>query len=363
MLDLSILSRKLIFSFVTLMVLLLLSEGTVRLADLDRRYLGNPFIGKVWWTEHLMPDLFVQWRGRPGLKVSWGNERLNKKGYRGPEFDKRKGPGVRRVAILGDSCTFGLIRVGDNKYAFLKSYAQVLQALFDEKYGRGGFEVFNYAHLGYTTYHGRRILHRETMAAEPDIVVIRFGWNDHSSSRVGYAYSDPESPLMEGLKYALYRSRLMGMVLFRGLPQFSENKIWQFSPNPTVWVTAKDYARNLSRMIEMARDQGAVPVLLDAPRGELTPEIRRMRGYLKITGYDTFENYLGAHDRYRKIAASVADREGARFVRTDLSSASEGSVCCFNRYDFSHPNAAGHARIAQSLFAEISEMLVQEEIQ
>ena len=361
--DLSNLSRKLIFSFVTLMVLLLFCEGTVRLADLDARYFGNPFIGKVWWTEHLMPDPFVQWRGRPGLKVSWGSERLNKKGYRGPDFHERDRPGVRRVALLGDSCTFGLIRVGNNKYAFLESYPQILQVLLDEKYGRGRFEVLNYAHLGYTTYHGRRILHRETMPAEPDIVVIRFGWNDHSSSRVGYSYSDPENSLIEGLKYALYRSRLVSMVLFRGLPQFSKKKIWQSSPNPTVWVTAKDYERNLTRMIGMVRDRGAVPVLLDVPRGGLTPEIRRMRGYLKITGYDTFENYLGAHDRYQKITASVAERERVRFVRTELSSPVAGSACCFNRYDFAHPNAAGHARIARSLFKEISERVVQEETQ
>ncbi len=346
--------KKLAFSIATLFIFILFCEAVVRLGELDRRYYGNPFAEGVWLTQHLMPDPFLQWRGRPGWKLAGTEERLNQQGYRGPDFDKPKDEGTTRIAVLGDSCTFGAIRITKNDWVYLRNYAQILQSMLDEEFGSSRFEVFNYAHLGYSTFHGKRVLRREALDDDPDFVVIRFGWNDLHSTKLGHTFTDPQQHLLESIKYALYGSRLVAMLLYQGAPQFSKKKVYESSPTPIVWVTAENYARNLSRMIEMARDHGAEPILLDAPAGPLTPEIRRLKGFLRLTGYDTFENLLRAHERYQEITARVAKEKGVRFVRTAASARGTGAAAFFDRNDLSHPTAEGHEQIARSLFSEIS---------
>ncbi len=175
---------------------------------------------------------------------------------------------------------------------------------------------------------------------------------------MGHSFSNPRCPWAEALLDLAYRSRLIGMLLYRGMPQEeASGKAWQVSSHPAPWVTPEDYARNLSRMVDLARSQGAQPILLDAPHGPVTAEIRNHKGFVKVAGDKTIEQLVAAHARYQAITARVAAEKKVPFIRT--ADKIEGSDAYFSRTDIAHPNAARHAVIAQRLYVRMLEPLMR----
>ncbi len=346
--------RKLAKSLVAALATLLVLEGAVRLSDLDRRILDDPFARGPVLFRMFIPDPYLLWRNRPHMRLPWApSVRLNARGFRGTETARQRASGTLRIAVLGDSCTFGVLATGVGRFEAPRPYPEVLQALLDGRGGPGRFEVINYGTLGYTSFHGLRVLRREALPDAPDIVVIRFGWNDHLASPLDRGVTSPHGPRLEALQDLLYRSRLAGLLLYRAVPVMAISRLghWVPSAHPIVWVSPDEYAWNLSRMIDLARSRGARPVLLDAPPAPLTPKIRGNTNFLRGTGYATFAQLLAAHARYQAIAERVARNKGVPFLRTAVSPGEAAAL--FSPYDLPHPNAAGQERIARILLAEI----------
>ena len=350
--------RKLTNSFVILVLSFLIAEGLVRAMDLDRRIMGNPYEGNAILAP-LQADPFLQWRGRAGIRLYATDERFNSRGFRTPEI-LPKGRGVQRIAVLGDSCTFGFVRSDKIGLDLPKPYPAQLQELLDRSEGPGRYEVVNYGTIGYSTFHGLRILRKEVLHDDPDFVVIRFGFNDHLASPVHRSYSSTRSPAREALEDTLSTSRVLSLLFFfRGNPVPDFGK-WRSSAHPIVWVAPEDYDWHLSRMIDLSRAHGARPILLDAPAAPLDEVWQGdLRNLVYMSGYETIEQYYAAHDRYQSITVSVARTKGVPFVRTAAPSSETRSY--FSGYDIVHPTAAGHERIARMLYAEISSMVAREQ--
>jgi hypothetical protein len=126
---------------------------------------------------------------------------------------------------------------------------------------------------------------------------------------------------------------------------------WSLSAHPIVWVKPDDYAFNLSRMVDLARDLGARPILVDAPPAPASPQIRANALFIAGTGYVTIEQLLSAHARYQEITERVAREKGVSFLRTTPPAGEAATY--FSLYDLPHPNAAGQVRIARFLRTEI----------
>lgn len=352
--------RKIAKSLISLFITLLVLEGVLRTTDIESRILGDPFKGDPTLLAFLVPDVYLQWRGRAGKTLIESGERLNRHGFRAPEHTRDKREGVLRVAVLGDSCSFGIVASGPMLFETPRPYAGLLQDLFDRNLGPGRVEVLNYAMIGYTSFNGLRVLKREALPDHPDFVVIRFGWNDHLASLAHRSFSNPRSLLIERLEDLYFESRLLTLLSYRGMPMeyTQKHKIpWSLSENPVVWVKPDDYAWNLSRMIDIARAHGAIPILLDAPPAPVTPQIAGAAGFIAGTGYVTLNQMLEVHARYREITARVAREKGVLLIRTESPRAERTQY--FSAYDVAHPAAAGHARIARRLFAEMVGMVVR----
>ena len=350
--------RKVGKALISLVLTLLLLEGFVRLTDLDRRRMGDPFANAEWALRYSVPDPYLQWRGRPGMELLRPAEFVNARGLRGPERPRRKAAGVERVAVLGDSCSFGIITSGPTRHETPRPYAELLEELFAKNLGAGKVEVINYGMIGYTSYNGLRMLRREAIPDDPDFVVIRFGWNDHLASSVGHSFRNPRHAWQEELLDLAYRSRLLGMLMYRGIPTGSAGAPPSpASAHPTPWVTPEDYAWNLSRMIDLARSHGAQPILLDAPAGPITPELRKREQFFRVSGYETPEQFMAAHARYQAITARVAAEKQVPLIRT--ADKLEGNGAYFSPIDPAHPNAEGHAVIARRLYVSILESLMR----
>jgi len=94
--------------------------------------------------------------------------RINSLGYRGPEFERRKGDRPR-VLVVGDSFTFG------HGCSDEQSYVRVLERSLGTAAATGGVEVINagYAACNYPdTYY--LYLSQKGLDLEPDVIVIGF---------------------------------------------------------------------------------------------------------------------------------------------------------------------------------------------
>jgi len=354
--------RRIAKSLISIVLTLCLVEGYIRATDVDRRILEDPFKDDAGMLRFLAPDAYLQWRGRAGMNLFGSEERLNTHGFRAPEHSRKKAPEVIRVAVLGDSCSFGVVALGPMRVEAPRPYAGLLQDLFDRSVGPGRVVVLNYAMIGYTSFHGLRVLKREALPDDPDFVVISFGWNDHYASQTHRSYSHPRSRWLERLEDLYFKSRLMTLLSWRGSPfeYAQKHKIpWSVSANPVVWVKPDDYAWNLSRMIDISRAHGATPILLDAPAAPVTSEIAGKAGFIAASaGYDTLDHMLDAHARYQAITRRVAREKGVRLIRLDASPGE--STEYFSRYDVFHPTAEGHLRIARRLEIEMAESIVRQ---
>ena len=116
---------KLLISFI---LAFLAIEGLVRTINLDRRVLGDPFKDDLFMMVFLVPDPYLQWRGRAGKNLVDSQECLNTHGFRAPEHSRKKQPGVIRVAVLGDSCSFGIVTTGPARFDTPRPYAGLLQS-------------------------------------------------------------------------------------------------------------------------------------------------------------------------------------------------------------------------------------------
>jgi lysophospholipase L1-like esterase len=348
-------AKNLLLALASVVVTLAGVEALFRVLQLDAALLGDP-LRDVPVMAALVPDPYLQWRGRAQGRFPWIPEPLNERGFRGPAPRSSKPAHVRRVAVLGDSCTFGVVRREGSVTALRRPYPARVQELLDREQA-GRFEVVNYGVIGYTTWHGLRQLHAEVLADAPDLVVIRFGWNDLFASPLERSFAAPRRAALERLERWLYASRLLGVLLHRGIPRRREGyALEQLASRPTTWVGPEDYAFHLERMIELARERHAATILLDAPAAPLTPEIDARALLLFETGYASFERLLEAHRLYQEITARVARERGVAWLRTAPAPGRETDAY-FSRFDLVHPDAGGHARIAELLHAAILDAL------
>jgi hypothetical protein len=112
-------------------------------------------------------DAELGWSSIPGARGTLTRRefshavRINGHGLRGPETSREKPPGVRRIAVLGDSFTWG---VG-------ASEEELFTSLIEK--GLPGTQVLNFGVSGYSPvqYH---LLTEKVLSFDPDIVVIVF---------------------------------------------------------------------------------------------------------------------------------------------------------------------------------------------
>ena len=125
--------------------------------------------------------------------------RFNRLGFRGPDHDERKAPGVRRIVVLGDSF---VASVGVDEPDTMVAR---LEAMLRDG-GRGAtWEVLNFGVSGYSTAQSLLVWRHIANRFEPDVVVLCFFLGNDpidNSSRLSryfrpYFRLDPAGQLVE----------------------------------------------------------------------------------------------------------------------------------------------------------------------
>ncbi|TNF71970.1 MAG: SGNH/GDSL hydrolase family protein [Acidobacteria bacterium] len=262
----------------------------------------------IFQDEYFVYDPLLIWRPKPDGEI------FNSQGYRGPELAAHKSPEEYRIIAIGDSNTLGW---SGSAGAHWPGYLDGLMRRHGD-----GFSVVNAGVYGYSSYQGLQRF-RESIAYDPDLVLISFGANDAHRVRTpdGEFARDPTVKWNPAGFLQRYRlGRLLLGARTRLLPGSSE------AVQPR--VSLDDYRRNLTEIIRLARERGIEVVLLTRPyTGRIDDE-------------HWWKNF--AHE-YNLATAEVAAGEDVPLV--DVYSHFKGKPEYFA--DESHFTAAGHLLAAE----------------
>jgi lysophospholipase L1-like esterase len=234
------------------------------------------------------------------------------------------------IVFLGDSCT----AVG----AYPKLLTRQLLALHPGI----GLRAVKIGVSGWTTHQGLRQLERDVLPAQPRIVTIFYGWNDHW---VGFGIEDKEIDGIRLLGIPGLASMRTVQLVFKGLVAWRASRRGD-RPNR---VSIADFRENLRRMVRLARESDVVPVLLTAPtshREGAEPAILAKRHVRDL------DELVPMHAEYVQIVRDVAAAEGA--VLCDLAAAFDTLPEIEVRFDYFrrdgiHLRQRGDEKIAELL--------------
>ena len=114
----------------------------------------------------------------PGAETEDGFFSINSAGFRGREYALKKASGVLRIAVVGDSVTFG------TEYPLQKTYPKVLEAILNAGVAKPRVEVFNAGVCAYNAVQ-KTVFFKERIARfSPDILIFQFLNDDYYKSAV-----------------------------------------------------------------------------------------------------------------------------------------------------------------------------------
>ncbi|MEO6027299.1 MAG: SGNH/GDSL hydrolase family protein [Candidatus Binatia bacterium] len=352
--------KTLIFTLIPVVVLLLGFEVAIRMRGADRHCHGSYESSLLWTCDPIL-----------SFQVRKGMTPLNEVGFRSPEFTTKRA-GVFRILALGDSTTFGLIDEGEFKY-IETPYPQRLQEILDHRAGPAKFEVLNAGVPGYNSFMGVMLLRQKLRGLQPDVITVRYGWNDHLMSmggEAGNAYRELDNPFLLAIEDVLLQT-----ATYRYLRRLGRELEARRSPErkPTVadipreWkpnVPLGQYKKNLRRIVKLGREQGATVWLLTTPHAFLTDENRgqydkfpdTMSAKLAIafSAIPTFERMIEIHDQYAEATREVARQTGATLIDMEAAYAAHASEHLYSSSDVVHPTQLGHDLEAEMLHRQLA---------
>ena len=162
--------RRLVAALVAVVVTLVLVEVVLRIvvppsASQVLRGLHRAVPEKPWLYE-LVPD---EQRRDPATGVEYA---VNQAGFRDRERDPVKPGGTFRIAVVGDSLTFGY------GVALDATFASLLEQRLAGPHDGRTFEVLNLGVSGYNPYTESALLRGVGLAYAPDLVLVQFCIND-----------------------------------------------------------------------------------------------------------------------------------------------------------------------------------------
>ena len=335
-----------------LVLSLLAAEGVLRL--LPPGWIDHGLASPDW--SFVIRDPILGWRNEPGYRQREFS--IDLAGFRGPEIvqeRERDGSRALRIVCIGDSRTFG-IWLDKEGFRYDNDYPSRLQRLIRTQDRSTSAEVINAGVIGYSSSHGLRQYVTEVLALEPDVVVVAFGFNDHSPAfDPPRRAEEPQSPTARRLYYALSRSgvfRLSAAVYLR--MSFLHPK--RFS---VPWATPERYAENLRRFGEISREHGSRLLLLAHSLRPLErgPSLPPFPGAAD-TPYDLLgaKDLAGLHrldDQYLDILRATAREEGIPLVDMGKVFARPTALEAFGDYDLVHFNGFGADLVAEEVHEEM----------
>jgi hypothetical protein len=341
--------KRIAFSLLPSLVLIAAVELTLRLTGAY-----DSCDSPVNRSRLLICDPILMFRVKPDFMFFPDTAVLNDSGFRSPHRFGPKPPGTYRIITLGDSCTFGSIGAG----FVSEPYPQRLEQLFVSRRNER-FEVLNAGVPGYNSWHGIMLLRTKLRDLEPDIITVRYGWNDHWPLREGQGpdtFRELDEPwrLVQDvlLRTAIYPySQRLGLSMWSFVGPRRDN-----SMNAAQWAPAislKEYEHNLKRIVELAHRQGATVWLQTVPHAFLLPGYRPDPAAIAVlwaNQLDSFETLVALHEPYNEVVRKVGTELGVGVIDLEVTFHAHASERLYEGYDPVHSTQIGHFLEAETLY-------------
>jgi lysophospholipase L1-like esterase len=345
--------KRIVFASLPLLALAGMAELFLRVTHLAESCPNRFSDSQVWVCDpilHFKVNRELRPTGQP----------LNSEGFRGDEW-RPKPPGVYRILALGDSCTFGYI--ARENIGFVKQpYPLKLQRLIERRVGRDRVEVLNAGVPGYNSFHGVLLLRTRLRDLDPDLVTVRYGWNDLFLSADGEGealFREPESALGLFLEDLALRTRLYPFarrlamelralrrpVADQARSAFALQRSWE----PTISI--ERYEHNLRRIVEIGRSRGAEVWLLTSPANPAPGEEAAKE--IGVRNRLAFDEILRIHDEYNEAVRRVGRQMDALVVDMAAVYARHPGTPLFFPTDIPHPTEGGHVLEAETLYTAL----------
>jgi lysophospholipase L1-like esterase len=316
----------------SLLVALVVFEVGYRLAHV---HVGTVQINRATVRKIANPRLRFELRPG-GVAKSEVEYRINADGRRGPEVTVEKPEGVRRVAVLGDSITFGYWVAEED------AFPRQLEAMLNEVRGEGPrVEVLNFGVPGYNLDQEIETLRSKALAFAPDVVVVAFCLNDLEGI---FSY---ELGLVQDR--ATRRRTLFGR-LREGL--LSRSIFF-------AWLEYRLAEADARRRFAQARNPFSGPLYEQTVREQkevFLGKFRVLQAILASHGIDglvaVFPTFTGNWERYphrgpHRVVMEAAAESG--LMTLDLLDCYSGYFFRDVRVDVIHPNPMGHRVAAHAI--------------
>jgi lysophospholipase L1-like esterase len=353
--------RMLVYATLPTLALLCLAEFTLRLTGAAQGCPGyrNSFL----WT----CDPILYFKNNP-YQIINGHRLINRAGFRGDELGPKR-PGTYRIIALGDSCTFGVTSKPKEEFYIAEPYPQRLQRMAAERLGPGRVEVLNAGAPGYNSYQGVMLLRTKLRGLHPDLITVRFAWNDQlMSPHTGNAFHEPSTWVGLEVQDLLLRTALYPFSLRLGMMLRAR---WQSNAQPkpalpAVWIPnipVDEYKHNLARIVELGRSQGAAVWLLTVPHALLTDDFRAhmhelapnspARLLLRWNALPSFQRLVEIHDSYNAATREVGAALGVPVIDMEAAYRQHAAEHLFSLDDVVHPTQEGHDLEAEVLYQQL----------
>jgi len=265
--------------------------------------------------------------------------------FRGKNPTPGKPNGVFRIICMGDSCTFGHgIKDDDATYP-----AQLEQWL--RQHGSRA-EVINAGVVGSTVRHGYDYLRFRILWYRPDLLVVAYGWNDHTVFDAAEVVRHLVAMSSQsGRRLALIRHVRLLQVVAKCILALRLEAALSHADENARKVPLEDYANTLRRLVDLAEEKHVRVVLMTLPGAPTTdPGIRQLYGPSVVR--------LKWHTKYVDATRQVARRTGALLVDAAKAFESNPRRGKLIAADGIHPTAEG----AKTLAALVGKTIVASDI-
>ncbi len=327
---------------------LMCAEAAIRILELGPKL-------NVVYLENLRPtdNTILQYEIRPGSPD--GSGVISSDGLRDREFEHEKPANVFRIAVLGDSVTFGMWMPRADTYT-----KRLEKLLNDHASGdKRQFEVMNFGVTGYNTMQVAEVLRTRALAFDPDLIIYGYVLNDpqpfsidleamhvvHDARASGEGVS-----LWRKMRSVLSRSRVF--MLARLVPVLLNEPAYAAH----VRGSGDDFLRELHEGETWDRVREAMIEISQLARSNRTVPV--VVAVFPTAGIQTADEYPLAN--VHKIV--VAEAEADSLYALDLSPAffrekEADDATLFG--DFLHPNARGHevAAVAMARYLANAELI------
>jgi lysophospholipase L1-like esterase len=266
----------------------------------------------------------------------------NSLGFRSPEIPLTRREDTFRVAIFGDSSSFGWgVNVED-------SWASLLRQNLQSKLPNRSVEVMNFAIPGDSSAYGSLLFEKFAPQARPDLVILGFGANDAKpvfTSHTSQVARFKETSSLQGLA-SLFRYSALYRAL-ENLAQRAQKSAPADRPR-TPAVSPADYAANLSRMASSAKEMGAHDTLLLTL---CTPNnyAKRARGVARSNGLLWLNGQKELLKAIPEIARGEIYPEYVKAMQERYPNDLKTNSLFYVSSDGCHPNELGHRLVAEKL--------------